>query len=234
MPRLAAASGDAHALGTFPQLARPSSAPQGASISGGFPGAVHTLLQSLTHDYCLPAEAKPPAGRRTWFVHREYEFAVEVTAGPPNSVFCHTKVCEEAFTEKGHLYPSHAKETIPMMQVVTIKNRFIADNQTSMTIEIKQKGTLDLPPPGGEEDALAARCAIRLKPKERYGALPVWPFVTTESRDTGFAWRQGCHPLGRRRPAPRAGDAPCGRRPGGLALERQLPPQHPVHCFGGC
>jgi hypothetical protein len=50
--------------------------------------------------------------------------------------------------------------------VVTIKNRFIADNQTSMTIEIKQKGTLDLAPPG-EEDAMAGRCAIRLKPKER-------------------------------------------------------------------
>ena len=32
-----------------------------------------------------------PTPKRTWVVHKEYEFAVEVTSGPPTSVFCHTK-----------------------------------------------------------------------------------------------------------------------------------------------
>ena len=42
---------------------------------------------------CMCAEARAVASpRRAWLVHREYEFAVEVTAGPPNSVFRHTKV----------------------------------------------------------------------------------------------------------------------------------------------
>ncbi len=51
------------------------------------------------------------------------------------------------------------------MQVVTVKSKFIADNQTDMVIEIKQKGTSDL---GEDPHALADRCARRLKPCERY------------------------------------------------------------------
>ena len=45
-----------------------------------------------------------------------------------------------------------------------MKNRFIADNQTCMIIEIKQKGTPDLSP---GLDAEANRCACKLKPKDR-------------------------------------------------------------------
>ena len=41
---------------------------------------------------CAEARAAVASPRRAWLVHREYEFAVEVTAGPPNSVFRHTKV----------------------------------------------------------------------------------------------------------------------------------------------
>lgn len=48
------------------------------------------------------------------------------------------------------------------LQVVTVKSRFIADNQTDMVIEIKQKGTPDL-----GEGPLDDRCARRLKPRER-------------------------------------------------------------------
>ena len=53
-----------------------------------------------------------------------------------------------------------------MAQVVTVKNRFIADNQTCMVIEIKQKGTPDLAPSLGPE-VDANRCACILKPKDR-------------------------------------------------------------------
>lgn len=72
---------------------------------------------------------------------RQYEFAVEVTAGPPNSVFRHTKV-------------------------ITVKSRFIVENQTGMPIEIKQRGTPDL-------DVLQygstvhGRCARKLEINER-------------------------------------------------------------------
>ena len=51
-------------------------------------------------------------------------------------------------------------------QVVTVKSRFIADNQTDMIIEIKQKGTPDL-----DEGRLDHRCARRLKPRERCGSV---------------------------------------------------------------
>ncbi len=46
--------------------------------------------------------------------------------------------------------------------MVTVKSRFIADNQTGMVIEIKQKGTPDL-----GDGPLDDRCARRLKPRER-------------------------------------------------------------------
>ncbi len=54
------------------------------------------------------------------------------------------------------------------MQVVTVKSRFIADNQTDMDIEIKQKGTPDI---GISPAALEGRCAVRLKPRERCSSL---------------------------------------------------------------
>ncbi len=47
-----------------------------------------------------------------------------------------------------------------------MKSRFIADNQTDMIIEIKQKGTPDL-----DDGPLDHRCARRLKPRERCGSL---------------------------------------------------------------
>ncbi len=50
------------------------------------------------------------------------------------------------------------------VQVITVKSRFIADNQTDMDIEIKQKGTPDIVDGPG---ALEGRCAVRLKPRER-------------------------------------------------------------------
>lgn len=50
------------------------------------------------------------------------------------------------------------------LQVITVKSRFIADNQTDMDIEIKQKGTPDI---GDGPGAVEGRCAVRLKPRER-------------------------------------------------------------------
>lgn len=52
------------------------------------------MQANLTKSVSDRAENKAAAAmspRRAWTVHREYEFAVEVTAGPPNSVFRHTK-----------------------------------------------------------------------------------------------------------------------------------------------
>lgn len=72
---------------------------------------------------------------------RQYEFAVEVTAGPPNTVFRHTKV-------------------------ITVKSKYIVENQTGMPIEIKQRGTPDL-------DVLQygstahGRCARKMEVNER-------------------------------------------------------------------
>ena len=72
---------------------------------------------------------------------RQYDFAVEVTAGPPNSVFRHTKV-------------------------ITVKSKYLAENQTGMPIEIKQRGTPDL-------DVLQygstahGRCARKMEVNER-------------------------------------------------------------------
>ena len=70
---------------------------------------------------------------------RQYEFAVEVIAGPPNSVFRHTKV-------------------------VTVKSKFVVENQTGMPIEIKQFGTPDLEDSEYSEET---RCARRLEISER-------------------------------------------------------------------
>ncbi len=55
---------------------------------------VFALKGCKTVHACMCAEARAAVAspRRAWLVHREYEFAVEVTAGPPNSVFRHTKV----------------------------------------------------------------------------------------------------------------------------------------------
>ncbi|KAK9800258.1 hypothetical protein WJX73_008605 [Symbiochloris irregularis] len=66
---------------------------------------------------------------------REYIFTVEVAAGPPSSVFRHTKV-------------------------LTIKPKFVLENQTGMRLEVKQRGTPDLGADmhyGPDE-----RCACRL------------------------------------------------------------------------
>ena len=71
---------------------------------------------------------------------REFEFAVEVAAGPPSSMFRHTKV-------------------------VTVKARYIIDNQTGGPIEVKQLGTPDLGDAAGGPPEL--RCAARLAPSER-------------------------------------------------------------------
>ena len=71
---------------------------------------------------------------------RQYEFAVEVIAGPPNSVFRHTKV-------------------------VTVKSKFMVENQTGMPIEIKQVGTPDL---CDDKVAEETRCARRLEISERW------------------------------------------------------------------
>jgi hypothetical protein len=50
-------------------------------------------------------------------------------------------------------------------QVVTVKSRYIMDNQTGGTIEVKQLGTPDLDDPAGGD--AAHRCAQRLAPNER-------------------------------------------------------------------
>ena len=73
---------------------------------------------------------------------RQYEFAVEVTAGPPNSVFRHTKV-------------------------ITVKSKYVVENQTGMPIEIKQRGTPDL---DVEQYGTLniGRCSRRLELNERH------------------------------------------------------------------
>ncbi|KAK9867091.1 hypothetical protein WJX84_006946 [Apatococcus fuscideae] len=68
--------------------------------------------------------------------HRLFEFAVEVAAGPATSFLRHTKV-------------------------ITVKAKYVVDNQTGMPIEIKQRGTPDLPPDFiGDDDQCARRLAI--------------------------------------------------------------------------
>ena len=59
-----------------------------------------------------------------------------------------------------------------MMQVITVKSRFIADNQTDMDIEIKQKGTPDIVT--GAPAEMESRCAVRLKPRERSAHLSMY------------------------------------------------------------
>ena len=55
--------------------------------------------------------------------------------------------------------------------MITVKSRFIADNQTDMDIEIKQKGTPDIMT--GAPAEMESRCAVRLKPRERSARLPI-------------------------------------------------------------
>ena len=56
--------------------------------------------------------------------------------------------------------------THEVLQVLTIKPKFVVDNQTGMAIEVKQKGSPDLdldPYYGGER-----RCSCRLDINQRY------------------------------------------------------------------
>jgi hypothetical protein len=61
----------------------------------GMPG-IECAGQSDTVTCCMKelcgVDSKHFSQRRGWTVHQEYEFAVEVTGGPPNSVFSHSKV----------------------------------------------------------------------------------------------------------------------------------------------
>ena len=50
------------------------------------------------------------------------------------------------------------------MQVITVKAKYVVDNQTGMPIEIKQRGTPDLPPDFISEDN---QCARKLAINER-------------------------------------------------------------------
>ena len=60
------------------------------------------------------------------------------------------------------LWKGHA--VICALQVITVKAKYVVDNQTGMPIEIKQKGTPDLPPDFISEDN---QCARRLAINER-------------------------------------------------------------------
>ena len=150
---------------------------------------------------------------------RQYEFAVEVIAGPPNSVFRHTKV-------------------------VTVKSKFMVENQTGMPIEIKQAGTPDL---DCDKVAEETRCARRLEISERWDLHVLAPGLPCMSSKGSSKWAlqpactaastplwisrqphdlrrvscvcmypiltaclQGSNSLGRCRPQARAADAPCG------------------------
>lgn len=69
-------------------------------------------------------------------------------------------------------YNSHVKslcscrkpEYFGAVQVITVKAKYVVDNQTGMPIEIKQRGTPDLPPDFISEDN---QCARRLAINER-------------------------------------------------------------------
>ena len=89
---------------------------------------------------------------------RQYEFAVEVTAGPPNSVFRHTKV-------------------------ITVKSKYIVENETGMPIEIKQRGTPDLDVQQYGSTA-QGRCARRLEVNERRVATAFSRFVVNHALQT--------------------------------------------------
>ncbi|KAK9815754.1 hypothetical protein WJX72_009012 [[Myrmecia] bisecta] len=85
-----------------------------------------------------PPRAPPqPSSRRRG--QREYQFAVDVSAGPPTSVFRHTKV-------------------------VTIKSKYIVENLTGMSVEIKQRG---MPNNSPDSFAVEGRCSRQLANKDR-------------------------------------------------------------------
>lgn len=67
-----------------------------------------------------------------------------------------------------------------------MKSRFIADNQTDMDIEIKQKGTPDILPTNPA--ALEGRCAVRLRPRERCFCNPDTHHVILHAPVSG--WRE--------------------------------------------
>ena len=70
-----------------------------------------------------------------------------------------------------------------------MKSRFIADNQTDMVIEIKQKGTPDL-----DDGLLDDRCARRLMPRERCASLFLATCIALKDADGILCWHQvfGC------------------------------------------
>lgn len=117
------------------------------------------------------AQSKAAAAGQV-FVKRQYCFAVEIWAGPADTVFRHTKVGEPGAWVVGWLtrvrvpgsgfnHPdplpcqlisprttekcSHTKTSAPPLlpQLVTVKNKYIILNDTGLTIEYKQKGTPD-------------------------------------------------------------------------------------------
>ena len=115
---------------TTPARPLPVASPfRGAARASGTAGGGGESMQSASVSDILWARRE-----------REFEFAVEVAAGPPSSMFRHTKV-------------------------VTVKARYIIDNQTGGPIEVKQLGTPDLGDAAGGPPEL--RCAARLAPNER-------------------------------------------------------------------
>lgn len=60
----------------------------------------------------------------------------------------------------------------PGVQVITVKSKYMAENQTGMPIEIKQRGCPDLGPNEGYTSGdPTARCAYRLGIGEMYAPL---------------------------------------------------------------
>lgn len=96
---------------------------------------------SHTHSVATAEEGEQDEPRHAVRGQRQYEFAVEVTAGPPNSVFRHTKV-------------------------ITVKSKYVVENQAGMPIEIKQRGTPDLDVQEYGSSAIG-RCSRRLEMNER-------------------------------------------------------------------
>ena len=70
---------------------------------------------------------------------------------------------------KEHMDCPHLKLVVranywSLLQVITVKAKYVVDNQTGMPIEIKQKGSPDMPPDFISEDN---QCARRLAMNER-------------------------------------------------------------------
>ena len=61
-------------------------------------------------------------------------------------------------------------------QVLTIKPRFVVDNQTGMAMEVKQRGTPDLSADPFYGDK--RRCSCRLDTGQRYAPCQRWPLPT--------------------------------------------------------